>query len=138
MTARDKPTENGVAWLPYWLERMDTFYQMQVERGYAGEETPWLRRAPSEYLRRGQIYCHCESEERTLPESLAYLGDDVCFYASDFPHEEVTGSELKRLQARSDISQRARDGILGDNALRLYGPRLATAAGARGAASATA
>ncbi len=129
--------ENGVGWLPYWLERMDTCYQMQVDRGFAADETPWLRRPPSEYLRRGQIYCHCESEERTLPESLAFLGDGVCFYASDFPHEEVTGSELKRLQARDDLSAAALEGILGANALRLYGPRLA-AASVSGAASARA
>jgi uncharacterized protein len=125
--------ENGVAWLPYWLERMDTFYEMQVERGFASEETPWLRRPPSEYLRRGQIYCHCESDERTLPEVLSFLGDEVCFYASDFPHEEVQGSELKRLQARTDITAAALEGILGTNALRLYGPRLGAAVGAPGA-----
>jgi predicted TIM-barrel fold metal-dependent hydrolase len=129
--------ENGVAWLPYWLERMDTFYGMQVERGFASEDIPWLRRPPSEYLRRGQIYCHCESDERTLPEVLSFLGDDVCFYASDFPHEEVQGSELKRLQARTDVTPTALAGILGTNALRLYGPRLGAAVGAPGAARAT-
>jgi predicted TIM-barrel fold metal-dependent hydrolase len=128
--------ENGVAWLPYWPERMDNFYGIRIERGFAAEETPWLRRPPSEYLRRGQIYCHSESDERTLPEVLKFLGDDVCFHASDFPHEEVQGSELQRLQARTDLTPAALEGIVGTNSLRLYGPRLSAAAGAPGAAHA--
>jgi predicted TIM-barrel fold metal-dependent hydrolase len=130
--------ENGVAWLPYWLERMDQFFEMQRERGFLASGTPWLRRPPSEYLRRGQIYCHAESEERTLPEVLAFLGDNVCFYASDFPHEEVVGSELQRIQARADLSAAAKAGILGANAVRLYGPRLDAIVAASGRAGATA
>ena len=117
--------EGGVAWLPYWVERMDTFYQQQLDRGFLEAETPWLRRPPSEYLRRGQLYCHCESEERTLPATIEFLGEDVCFYASDFPHEEVHGSELQRLRERADLTPSAKEGILGRNALRWYGQRLA-------------
>ena len=75
---------------------------------------------------------HASSRE----EVLSFLGDDVCFYASDFPHEEVQGSELKRLQARTDVTPAALEGIVGANALRLYGPRLGAAAGAPGAARA--
>jgi predicted TIM-barrel fold metal-dependent hydrolase len=120
--------ENGVGWLPYWLERMDRFYEMQEERGFREQDVPELKRAPSEYLRRGQIFCHAEPEERTLPADLAFLGEGVCFYASDFPHEEVQGSELQRLRARTDLTASAKEGILGRNAIHMYGPRLGAAA----------
>jgi predicted TIM-barrel fold metal-dependent hydrolase len=121
--------ENGAAWLPYWLVRMDTYYQLQLDRGYLAEETPWLRRPPSEYLRRGQIFVHCEAEEPFLPTTIAYLGADACFFASDFPHEEVQGSELARLRARTDLPPEVKAKILGANAIRLYGPRLGVPAG---------
>ncbi len=129
--------ENGVAWLTYWLERMDHFYEDQRQRGYAAREIPDLKQPPSAYVQRGQIFCHCEPEERTLADSIAYLGEGVCFFASDFPHEEVHGSELSRLRARGDLSPSAKAAILEANPLRLYGPRLTAPAG-RGAASATA
>jgi uncharacterized protein len=129
--------ENGVGWLTYWLERMDHFYEDQRARGFIEQEVPYLKQPPSAYVQRGQIFCHAEPEERTLADSIAYLGENVCFYASDFPHEEVHGSELTRIRQRADISQRAKDAILSDNPLRLYGPRLTAPAAAR-AASATA
>jgi predicted TIM-barrel fold metal-dependent hydrolase len=126
--------ENGIAWLAYWLERMDHFYEDQLQRGFTSKEVPYLRQPPSAYVQRGQIFCHCESEERTLPDALAYLGREIGFYASDFPHEEVFGSELARLRERPDLDQQAKDAILADNPLRLYGPRLAAAATTLGAA----
>ena len=123
--------ENGAGWLPYWMERMDGVYETQRQRGNL-DATPWLRRPPSEYVRRGQVFCHGESSERGLPDAVGYLGEGLCFYASDFPHEEIEGSELQRLQARTDLSATAKKAIFADNALRLYGPRLTTTRGTVG------
>jgi uncharacterized protein len=76
--------ENGVGWLPYWIERMDGVYETQRQRGNLGA-TPWLRRPPSEYVRRGQVFCHCESTERGLPDAVAYLGEGLCSSPPTFP-----------------------------------------------------
>jgi predicted TIM-barrel fold metal-dependent hydrolase len=108
--------ENGAAWLPYWIDRLDEGFER-----WRADETPWLRRPPSEYLRRGQIFCHCEGDERDLPETIAHLGEDVCFFASDFPHAEAKGNELSSLRDHPDLTPRAKAGILAQNAIRLYG-----------------
>ncbi len=122
--------ENGVGWLSFWMERLDHYFEDQTRRGFLPNEVPDLKQPPSAYLKRGQIFCHAEPEERTLADSIAYLGEGVCFFASDFPHEEVHGSELTRLRQRADISEAAKTAILSVNPLRLYGPRLGVAASA--------
>lgn len=110
--------EAGSEWFPYWLSRMQHYYEV-------AERVPQIdyraKEAPYAYLRRGNLFVSCEVEEVMLPQVLAQLGDDCVIYASDIPHADRERFSVRTLRARGDIPERSKEKILGDNARRFYG-----------------
>jgi len=108
--------ESGVGWVPYFVERMDE------HREKRGRLTPECKRAPREYIARGQLYASCEPEEASLPFVVETLGDRFVMYASDYPHWDGDFPDSTRpLRARTDIPDAVRARIMGENAARFYG-----------------
>ena len=48
--------ESGLGWIPYWLERLDEYFEVM------GHHTPWLKRRPSEIFRE-QCFVSMEADE---------------------------------------------------------------------------
>ncbi len=112
---RTMTVECGVAWAPYWIDRMDDHIH---HWGHASLKLPLM---PSEYFRR-QCFVAAEGNERLLPFTVDAIGDDNICFSTDYPHPDhpfdgvVEG--LKTMNGLSDVSKRK---ILGENAARLFG-----------------
>ena len=81
--------EYGIAWLPWLTERLDKHYPRLKE------ESPWVRKWPSEYIRE-----HIRLSTQPIEEApragdvaellQAYEGmDDLLCFASDYPHHTM-------------------------------------------------
>jgi len=109
--------ETGVGWLPYWLERMEHFWkfgEMKLQIGYRGE------RPPIEYLRSGNLFFNCETDEQLIPQVIDLIGEDQLLYASDMPHGDRTPHNARLFWERTDLSDGVKTKILSANALRFY------------------
>lgn len=109
--------EAGAGWLPYFVERLHEHWERRGDWIPGG----W-RRPPAEYVRAGNLYVTCESDERMLPAVIDALGADCLMFASDYPHWDSAWPESTRaLRERADIDADAREAILSGNARRFYG-----------------
>ena len=109
--------ECGVGWVPYWMERMDEEWE---KRGKV--EAPLCKAKPSEYVARGNMFFSTEPEEGMLPYVIERLGEDKILFASDYPHwDGMFPHVVSTIRGRKDISEPAKEKILGDNAKRFYG-----------------
>jgi predicted TIM-barrel fold metal-dependent hydrolase len=109
--------ECGVGWVPYWMERMDEEWE---KRGKV--EAPLCKHKPSEYIQQGNWFFAMEPEEETLPYVIERIGDDKILFASDYPHwDGMFPYVTKTIRERKDISERAKERVLGENAKRFYG-----------------
>jgi predicted TIM-barrel fold metal-dependent hydrolase len=109
--------ECGVGWVPYWMERMDEEWE---KRGKV--EAPLCKYKPSEYIKRGNWFFAMEPEEETLPYVIERIGDDKILFASDYPHwDGMFPYVTSTIRGRKDISERAKERVLGENAKRFYG-----------------
>jgi predicted TIM-barrel fold metal-dependent hydrolase len=62
----------------------------------------------------------CEADEKLLPLALAEIGEDHVCMATDYPHfDSEFPDTVAELRARSDITERQKEKILGQNAARL-------------------
>jgi uncharacterized protein len=109
--------ECGVGWIPYWMERMDEEWE---KRGKI--EAPACKQKPSDYVKQGNLFFATEPEEETLPYVLERIGDDKILFASDYPHwDGIFPYVVSTIRGRKDISEQAKNRILGENAKRFYG-----------------
>jgi uncharacterized protein len=109
--------ECGIGWVPYWMERMDEEWE---KRGKV--EAPLCKHKPSEYIKHGNWFFAMEPEEETLPYVIERIGDDKILFASDYPHwDGIFPYVTATIRDRKDISDRAKDRVLGENAKRFYG-----------------
>jgi predicted TIM-barrel fold metal-dependent hydrolase len=116
--------ESGCSWVPFWMDRMDEEYEKRGEI-----EAPLLKKEPSEYVRGGQLYFHAEADEQSMAEAVRRLGDDILFYATDFPHWDHSAPEsMHEMAGREDLSLETRRKVLADNARRLYATQAIAAA----------
>ena len=109
--------EAGVGWVPYFVERMHEHWEKR------GDWIPngW-KRDPMEYIEAGNVWVSCESEEKILPAVAGILGADFILWASDYPHWDGGWPEsTKPLRERTDLDERVRAKIAGENARRFYG-----------------
>ena len=106
--------ECSAEWLVYWMHRMDDDYAWVKDRSAAH-----LKLEPSEYIKRN-VWVTCEPDEKWLSIAINELGADRICLASDYPHFD---SEFPRtvaaIRGRDDISDEAKESILGGNAARL-------------------
>lgn len=114
--------EAGCQWLPFLVDRMDHYAEMALQRRFTDYRAKDL---PSSYLRRGNVFVSCEVDDRLLPAVVDQFGEDVLIFASDIPHGDREYNAVSDLRRRGDVSERVKDKILGANARRFYGARLA-------------
>jgi predicted TIM-barrel fold metal-dependent hydrolase len=111
--------ESGIGWVPYALERLDEHHEL-----LAGE-VPHLSHPPSHYMLSGRCFFHADEDERALPYAISVLGDKCLMYASDYPHWDSHFPDgVRSLRQRTDLGEETKGRLLGDNALRFYGPRV--------------
>lgn len=109
--------ECGAGWVPYWMERMDEEWE---KRGKV--EAPLCKNKPSEYVIHSNWFFATEPEEAMLPYVIERIGEDKIFFASDYPHwDGIFPRVVSTLRGRRDLSERAKQKVLGGNAKRLYG-----------------
>lgn len=108
--------ENGVAWLPFMMQRLDNEYGMRTS------EAPLLTRRPSDYMRENFYYTTQPLETSDL-EALEVAfrminADQQLLFSSDYPHWDFNlPSVVWDLPFLSDESKRR---ILGENARDLF------------------
>ncbi len=107
--------EGGCQWIPFLMDRMD------MEYGHRSPQAPLLKKKPSEYMKDGRIYFHAELWEAMLSYVIERVGEDLILYASDYPHEPDLAQAIRKFEARTDISDTAKQKILTDNGKRFYG-----------------
>jgi hypothetical protein len=62
-----------------------------------------------------------EGDEKSVPEVIRRLGNDIIFYASDVPHWDHDFPEnIRELATRQDLSAESKRKILYENTRRLY------------------
>ena len=105
--------EAGADWLPYWVERMDQYWNAT---SWLAPGHPRSARPPSEYLPTGRVYITCEGEERLLPQVLEFVGEDHVMISGDMPHLEARENVVEEIRERSDLSDRVKTKLLGTNA----------------------
>ncbi len=112
--------EGMVGWIPMLAERMDAEYERRPF------EAPTLTKKPSEYFKSGMLFFGAESEESTIPATIAYLGsDETLLYSSDYPHWDGDFPNTTReMLERHDLTEQNKRNILSENARRFY-PALA-------------
>lgn len=111
--------EAGCEWVPFWVARLEHFYEFAAER--VPRALPAAKRKPIEYLRSGQLYVSCEVEDRLLPYVVELMGEDYLFFASDIPHSDRMHDSAAYFLRRSDLGDTVKWKILRDNARRFYG-----------------
>jgi predicted TIM-barrel fold metal-dependent hydrolase len=65
----------------------------------------------------GNIYMVCEEDE-DLPETMKIIGADRIVLGSDTPHSESHPNSFQKFQKRTDLNDKAKGQILGENARR--------------------
>jgi predicted TIM-barrel fold metal-dependent hydrolase len=85
--------EFGVAWLPFVSWRLDMEYRA------ARDDTPWLTKLPSEYIREFVRFSTQPLEEPGNPKDLVALlslmhGDEVLMFSSDYPHWDADNPDV--------------------------------------------
>lgn len=107
--------EAGAGWAPYWLDRMDEHYE------HLRWEVPWLTMPPSAYFRR-QCVVSCEPDEAGLADIARRIGEERVVYASDYPHaDHMREGSVEGIWHNAELSEGAREAILGGNAARILG-----------------
>jgi predicted TIM-barrel fold metal-dependent hydrolase len=108
--------ESGAGWVPFILEALD--YEM-------AENAPKLRESlslsPSGYFKR-QIYATMWFEHTDLPALVRAVGEDNIMFETDFPHPTCLYPDPLRSAHDNmrELTETARDKILGGNAAALY------------------
>lgn len=108
--------EAGCGWVPYLMERMDMEYE------HRNTQVPALKVMPSDHLRSGRIFIHCELEELGIARIVDLLRDDILFCATDFPHEPRSEfrENIEKFMAREDLSMETKRKITTENPRRMY------------------
>jgi len=110
--------ENDVAWVPYFMWRMDF---AQDRFGRSGATPVKLSLKPSEYLKR-QVYATFINEPIFL-HTLGLYGADNAMWSSDYPHTAAIWPRSQQFikETFSGLSEENRRKIVHDTAARLYG-----------------
>jgi len=109
--------ESGAGWVPFILEALD--YEMSENAPTLRNET--LSMSPTEYFKR-QIYATMWFERTNLPSLVAAVGEDNILFETDFPHPTCLYPDplTSAHENMRELSETARNKILGGNATKLY------------------
>jgi predicted TIM-barrel fold metal-dependent hydrolase len=122
--------EGGIAWSISLRRRLDRLWRIM------GNETPHVKRPPSEYMLRNFYFSTQPVEEPEKTGDLVGIFDQVgwerILYASDYPHWDYDDPVYA---FKGDISDDRRNRLMRDNALGLYRLPHALSGGSAGDAS---
>jgi predicted TIM-barrel fold metal-dependent hydrolase len=106
--------ESNATWVAPWIDRMEARFARGGHR--------LIRTAPHEILAR-QCFVSVEGDERSLPPLVATIGEDVLFWASDFPHFDghFPGAVTDAVAGLAAVPDRVTRKVLGANAARMFG-----------------
>jgi predicted TIM-barrel fold metal-dependent hydrolase len=109
--------ESGAGWVPFILEALD--YEMAENAPVLRNET--LSMSPTDYFKR-QIYATMWFERTNLPTLVDAIGEDNILFETDFPHPTCLYPDplTSAHENMRELSETARNKILGGNATRLY------------------
>jgi len=106
--------ECSAEWIVYWMHRMDEDYEWVKDR-----DAKHLTMLPSEYIKRN-CYVTCEADEKRLAMAIEEIGEERICLATDYPHHDsVYPNTVSIIKARTDINDRQKQLILGENAAGL-------------------
>jgi predicted TIM-barrel fold metal-dependent hydrolase len=114
--------EGGIFWMPHIMWRFDKNWKAQRS------ETPWVQKAPSEYILRHFFLTTYPLEAASNPAHTRQVlemieGERMLLFSSNYPHWEF-GDPFEMLR---DVPERLQRNVLVDNALAVYGDRLLAA-----------
>ena len=72
--------KRGAGFMPYWLDRMDEFYE---KFGFA----TGMAKEPSEYFHK-QCYISLEPDDEMAVSTINILGADRFIWGADYPHSD--------------------------------------------------
>ena len=115
--------EAGVGWLPWWIDRLDEHHEL------APYASPFISSDPSTLITRytdeNRLFWSCEPDEKCLGAAIDCVGSGAVVFASDYPHVDCTfPGAVELIHKRSDIDDAAKQRLLYDNSIALYGSRL--------------
>jgi predicted TIM-barrel fold metal-dependent hydrolase len=121
--------ESGAEWVPYVTHQLRRRANpISIIRGEArrpiggGGFDPRYYQDPEELFRSGRAFVNCEGDE-DIAYLLKHLGEDALMCSSDFPHGDASAEEnyVTHWRERSDIPERVKEKVLGENAARFFG-----------------
>ncbi|HZT07166.1 MAG TPA: amidohydrolase family protein [Chloroflexota bacterium] len=112
--------EAGSGWMLYMMDRLD----YEWEGAYRAQaEARGVRRAPSDYIARGNVYVSCELDEASLPLVVQRFPAGRILFPSDYPHEKPDSSiihEIDEFWERTDLTEEMKHSIAVDSAVSFY------------------
>jgi predicted TIM-barrel fold metal-dependent hydrolase len=107
----------GIGWVPFLMERMDKDFE-----GRNQEEAPLLKNAPSSHITGGNWYFATTYNEQSLPYVVETVGEDQIIFGSAYPEaDSLFPGSVSSVRDRTDLSEKAKKKILGENAKELFG-----------------
>jgi predicted TIM-barrel fold metal-dependent hydrolase len=112
--------ECELAWIPYFLERMDYIYTQTPMRKLLAEDPIGGDMLPSDVFRRN-IFASFQQDALGI-EQRQLIGIDGLTFGSDYPHPESTFPQTRTVMdgLLADVPQHERDKLLCLNVARLY------------------
>lgn len=110
--------EAGGTQVPHLIDGLTIVHQGEGDYDRLGLKP---KRKPIEYL--DQLYFSVRATESLLGVLVERYGKQSWVVGSDYPHADAAGSwpdTVPTIQARKDLSDDAKEAILGENALRLF------------------
>jgi uncharacterized protein len=115
--------EAGTSWVPFMMDRLDRSYSAWSGREQR-EYSALVKKAPSAYIKSGNLFFSCEGGEESMRHAIDRLGSSECLlFASDFPHETNVPRakhEIAELRERADLSDQDKANILGGVGVRRF------------------
>lgn len=120
--------EGGISWVLMVMERFDHAFSTHIPVETPSSTLRVLRdkRFPeymAELIRSGRVYLGCEGSESYMRHVVAEVGERPFMFSSDFPHEVTVESckeEIEEVQARNDVGDEVKNGVLWRNAQDFY------------------
>ncbi|WP_102348895.1 amidohydrolase family protein [Bacillus sp. Marseille-P3661] len=108
--------EGGISWLPHLMWRMDKNYKA------LRDTVPWLKKKPSEYIKKHIRLTTQPIEEPENPLHLRQIfemcdAEDIIMFSSDYPHWDFDHPGM----VLNHLPREMRDKIKAKNAIDLYG-----------------
>lgn len=112
--------EAGIAWLPYWMWRLDDHY---LELSH---ELPEIDKMPTDYIRE-QYYVstqplgHTAEHPKHLAQIIDMIGPETIMYSADLPHGDFDPPEELFDRVKTHFEEEEVRAMMGQNAIDVFG-----------------